>query len=124
MARTAITINTLPAAGGGPTTNTLTTIDQTNGMYIDAGGHLGDMMVVVRNASTTTAYDVYVLPGDNPPALRAGLGTLTEEIAAGEFEALFIEGARHCQDDGKIHLDFESGLSGKIAAYRMPVGVS
>lgn len=126
MARTKITINDLPKAGGAPSTNTLTTIDQSNGMYLDVGG-TNSLMLVVQNSSTTTAYDLYVLPGVNPPAVRAGLGTLTEEVAAGAsntFETIYIESARHMQVSGQIYINFEASFAGKIAAYRLPKGIS
>lgn len=123
MARTEITINALTAGGGGPSTNTLTNIDADNGMYLDTD-RTDNLLLVVYNSSTTTAGDVKVLPGDNPPALRQALGTLTEEVAAAEFEGILIESARHAQNNGQIHIDFESGMAGKVAAYRWPVGVA
>lgn len=45
---------------------------------------------------------VVIQAGDNPPAVRAGLGTKSIVLAANDIRAVWIEPARYMQNDGTI----------------------
>jgi hypothetical protein len=95
-----------------------TTINTTNGAVIDVGGDTSDLLVIITNTNTTPDHDVTFAAGDNPPAVRSSLGARVEQVNAAETWFV-IEGARHVQDDGKIHITFESGFAGKVHAVRL-----
>lgn len=120
MARDAVTITDLTPST--PVDKPAgTTINTTNGASIDCGGDTDKLVIWVTNTNTTPDHDITILAGDNPPALRAGLGDLVFNVNAAE-SVLVVDGSRHVQDDGTIHIDFETGFAGKIGAWRL-VGV-
>jgi hypothetical protein len=96
-----------------------------------AGKGTGRTIVIVKNTAAN-ALKVELLAGDNPPALRAGLGDLTLVAAAAQNEINVFsafESSRFIQTDGatKGRLDFKftpaSGTIGvQITAYRLPKG--
>lgn len=124
MARDAVTVNqlvlndSLAAATG-------TAINTTNGASIDLAGYKGQTIIVEVKNTAGAAYDVTFKAGDNPPAFRAGLGDLVEEIPATSGDEIFVlETARFMQNDGKIYADFETSMTGYIKAYAMPTGAA
>jgi hypothetical protein len=119
MARDAVTVTDL-SVDAGKDLVTGVTIDPAVGAELDLGGDFGKLLLWVSNTESV-AYDVTVVaPTDNPHALRSGLGDLVYEVGAGEEAFLVVESARFAQTDGALHVDFETGMTGKIAAYRLP----
>lgn len=103
-------------------------IDTNGTVPIAAGGNTGRLLIEVVNTDDA-ALTVLVKAGDNPPALRSGLGDLSVALAAtgggatasrliGPFEA-----ARFCQDDGSINVTFTAATGAPAASvrvYRLP----
>lgn len=114
MARGTITVINMALNSG---TVGAGTIDQTNGNAIAAGGYTEALVIHFDN--TGDAGTISVLPGDNPPALTAGLGTLSVALGGTAETFLMLDGSRFCQDNGEIHLDFTSGMAGGLNAYRV-----
>jgi hypothetical protein len=58
--------------------------------------------------------------GDNPPAIRQGLGALaSQSIPAGDLLVLVLEGARFAQDDGTIRIPIVTN-DVVVGAHRIP----
>ena len=121
MARDAVTITAL-SLDAGVDAVAGTTITPANGATIAAAGNTHKLVLYVTNTESA-GYDVTIkAPTDNPNAVRSGLGDLVYEIGAGEEAYFVIESARFAQTSGAIFVDFETGMTGAIAAYRLPAG--
>lgn len=118
MARDAVSVTDLTLNTG---TDLVTGVDITpaNGASIAAGGLTQRLLIHVVNAGAS-AYDVTIKAGSNPPAILASQGDVTFEVVASGESFFVIESARFAQSDGAIYVDFETGMTGKIAAYRLP----
>lgn len=121
MARDAVAITPMvlndgiaPAAG--------TAINVTNGAEVAAGGNVQKLFIVVNNTAVS-AKNVTIKAGAHPPALRAELGDLVVAVPNAATRYICIESAQFAQADGKIHIDFESGTTGTVMAYRLPKGL-
>jgi hypothetical protein len=84
----------------------------------------GRVLLEVSNGAGA-ALAVAVLAGDNPPAMRAGLGNKLGTVAAGSVE-LFgpFETARYLQSDGTfgVTLTPASGtVAGTVRVYALPI---
>lgn len=122
MARDAIAITSL-VLNDGVAEPAGTTITPANGAYIDCGGDTQGLFLVVKNTAGAE-YDTTIKAGDNPPALLAGQGDLVEPVAATSgVKFICLESARFVQSDGLIHVDFETSMTGKAMAYRLPQGL-
>ena len=121
MADTTITLTTLTAgtvsadlittAEGG------TTVSSGNIAVVDCGGFSGDVILTFYAASAATAV---VQAGDDPPALRQGLGANTSQaLPAGDVVIMCVEGARFMQDNGTIRVTIGSNDT-VVGAYRIP----
>jgi hypothetical protein len=120
MARDAVTITSLTLDAG---TDLVagTAIAPADGATIAAGGNTEGLLIWVSNTESA-AYDVTVVAGTVQEAVRSGIGNLVYEVGAGEEAFIVIESARFAQDDGAIYLNFETGMTGFAAAYRLPAG--
>jgi hypothetical protein len=130
MARTNLPLSNF-VANGNLTNPAGTTVDQANGMNvaisttaIPSGPHINHLVLRVANTAGSNL-DVIVRKGVDPPAFRSGLGDLTVEVAAtsgvqwlGPFEV-----ARFAQSNGSLNIDFETGFTGTIIAFMLPVSV-
>jgi hypothetical protein len=119
MARVNIPIATLAVNGG--TISTGGTLDPTNDAVIAAKGRTSKLLIHVNN--TGAAGTVSIAAGDNPPALRAGLGATTIAVGGTAQVMILIESARHAQSDGTIELDITGSMTGSIMAYEFPNGI-
>lgn len=127
MARTAITITELtPEATNAVVLGTAgVAIDATNDHSITPTGDI-DVRELLLFVVHTTALekDYTVVAGSNPPAVRAGLGDVVVPMADGSTTqtlSLFpLTGSRFQQSDGTIHVDIETGMTGRIACFRAP----
>lgn len=119
MARDAVSITTL-TLNAGTDEPAGTAITPANGASIPAGGDTRKLLIRVTNTHTSP-HTVTIRAGVNPPAFRKGLGDASVTLAATTGVAyLTVESARFVQADGSIWLDFDSGMTGKVMAFRLP----
>lgn len=120
MARDSISVTALTLDAG---TDLITgeAIDDSVDAAIDAEGNTDGLLIWVSNTDSAE-WDVTIVAGTTQEAVRAGVGDLTYAVGAGEEAFIVIEGARFVQDDGEIYVNYEDGMTGFIAAYRLPDG--
>lgn len=119
MARTAVTVNTL-TANAFTARPAGTAADPTNDHSVDVGGD-SEGVVIEITQTDASARVATVLAGDNPPALEAGQGNLTQSMAQNEVWIIGpLTSGRFIQDDGKINIDLAASFAGTIRAYRIP----
>lgn len=58
--------------------------------------------ILLKFLADATGDTVVINAGDNPPAVRAGLGALSVVLAASDVRYVVIEPSRHMQNDGTI----------------------
>ena len=80
----------------------------------DSGG-----VLVIRFWNDATAATVSVKAGDNPPAVRAGLGDLEIVLGGSDVRYGVFERARFLQDDGTITL-IDSDDAVELSAMYLP----
>jgi hypothetical protein len=126
MPRTAIAYRNLVANSSlngatGPTTVDATLV--TNGVVINDA--VPEYTLIRTTHTDAAAHDLIVRAGDNPPALAAGQGDLTVEVAATSGVRYFgpFESGRFLQNDGTMLIDFETGYAGTIDILRIPRSV-
>lgn len=59
--------------------------------------------ILLKFLADASGDTVVITAGDNPPAIRAGVGDLSIVLAASDVRYVVIETSRHMQSDGKIH---------------------
>jgi hypothetical protein len=130
MARTALSITTLTSesADAFVLASAGTAIDATNNHSITPPADCDPRELVLFITHTTASEKtVTVKAGDNPPAVRAGLGDVTATLAAGNSTATHaiipLTGSRFLQDDGTISVDVAASTTGRIAVLRVPRNV-
>jgi hypothetical protein len=123
MPRTAIAYRNLVPNGSlngatGPTTVDSTLV--TNGVVVEDA--VPELTVIRVTHTDGTAHDFILRAGDYPPALASGQGDLTVEVAATSGVRYFgpFESGRFLQNDGALHIDFETGFAGTIDILRIP----
>lgn len=122
MARATIPVTQL-VRNNGTVVGTAGTIETTDGNTLAAGTFSPEIVVYVNN--TGDAGTVSIVPGDNPPALLGGLGTVTIAVGGTAESWIMLETGRVMQDTGEIYFDFSSGMAGDVAAYEVrQAGVS
>jgi hypothetical protein len=124
MARTAVTTTTLTSAKDATLTPTAlpagNAIDPTNGHNVAGAFASNDELFIYVDHTTASTKVLTVRAGNNPPALRAGIGDLTFTLAAttkyflGPFEA-----AQFSQADGSLNLDFAASATGTLYAIKI-----
>jgi hypothetical protein len=119
MARGTVPIQTL-TLNGGTIAATPLTITAADGAVIQAGGRYRRLVVHIKQTGGT-AGTASLVPGNDPPAFRQGLGTATVVVPATTGERLItIESARFAQANGDIYLDFSASVVGTVSAYNLP----
>ena len=119
MARAAITAAPIPL-GAHTADPTPDAIDAANDMVLSG---YDPARVVFRIKNTFAgAKEITIAAGDNPPASVAALNMQSYAQNAVKW-VWAAPGARHCQDDGVIHVDFEAGTTGEITAFILPLGL-
>jgi hypothetical protein len=103
-----------------------TALDATNDHVINAAKPERTILRVSNTAAA--AKTITVKAGDNPPALAAGLGDVTYELAAGNITEQFVwigpfESGRFLQNDGTMHVDVATDHTGTITAFLVPAAV-
>ena len=97
-----------------------TTIVPANGASIAAGGCTRKLLIRVTNTHAAD-HTVTVRAGVHPPAFRSGLGDAAITVpATSGVRYITVESARFVQPDGSIYLDFDTGMTGKVMAFRLP----
>lgn len=98
---------------------TADTLDCVNGHIVTAG--LYRRLILAFHISASTNGDkLTITAGDNPPAFRAGIGSLTYTFVGGAKELVMnIDTSRFQNDDGFIHIASatHASLAGTIEAY-------
>ena len=133
MANAAAITLTAPTANGAvaqPTADVLDTGTVAVTLPLALAGKGCDRVILEVKNTAANALKVEILSGDNPPALRAGLGDLTLVAAAAQNEVNIFgpfDASRFLQNDStsKGRLDFKftpaSGTIGvTVRAYRLP----
>lgn len=122
MPRDAVTVSAVPSGGSGLANPAGTAINPANGANIPGAGDSGKLLIRVTNTNASNR-TVTVKAGNNPPALRSGLGDLTITVPATTGDTLIVvESARFMQADGSINVDFGASMTGIISAVRLPKG--
>lgn len=125
---TAITVTALSANSAGvaqPTADVLDTGTAAVTISADVGGRSDLVILEVKNtAGAANNLTVSVLAGDNPPAFRAGLGTLDTTIAQNATAIIGpFESGRFIQDNGKLDVTFTPAagtIGANIRCYKLP----
>lgn len=119
MARDAVTVTSL-TANGGAEEPTGTSITPANGATIAAQSDCRKLLVRITNTHGSD-HPVTIRAGVNPPAFRQGIGDLTVTVpATSGVRYITLSSARFAQSDGTLYLDFETGMTGKVMAFRLP----
>ncbi len=119
MARDSVAITQL-TLNDGVAEPTGTTIAPANGAAIAAGGDMRKLLIRVTNTDGSDRA-VTIKAGVSPPAFRAGLGDVSVTVpATSGVRYLTVESARFAQADGAVWLDFATGMTGKVMAFRLP----
>lgn len=119
MARTAVAYsNLVPNADLADPAGTALNAGTGNGHVInDAFPEL----TVLRIAATTTGGNITILAGDYPPALAAGQGNLTVNVASSSTRWFGpFESGRFVQSDGTLLVDVAASMTGTITAFKVP----
>lgn len=124
MARAAVPITALSTTGTDVKVGTGTALDATNHHVVTLTCPLEELVIRAENTTASTKA-VTIKAGDNPPAESAGQGDLSVSLTAGNSTAQLaqvagLESARFIQNDGTLLVDVASGMTGFIAAYRVP----
>lgn len=140
MARTKITPTELTAEAA-VASGSGTTIDSTlvsNGVYIEADGDVERLVLRVTNthASAAKTFTVKAAPVESGYPKGGGYqflapqGDIVTSVAStGDVMLAGLVSARHVTKDpdsgdrGVILIDFESGFTGAIRAYKLPAGI-
>jgi len=105
-----------------PVADTIDTAGTVPIVPADYGGDMGNLMIEVVEQNVD-ALTVTVLAGDNPPAVRSGLGNLVVAVAKNTGKVIGpLESARFIQDDGKLNVAFAATttVSAKVRTYLLP----
>lgn len=116
VAVTTLTANTVSAdilttAEGG------TAVSSGNVAVIAAKGETRNLIIGIYGSGGAAVGTVQA--GDNPPAMRQGLGTATLTVPASDMLIFCLEGARFCQDDGTIRIAIATN-NVVVMAHRIP----
>lgn len=121
MAETAVSVTTMTA--GTVTADVITnaeggtTVAAGNTALIDVGNETRNVIITIYGTGAATAT---IQAGDNPPAMRAGLGAGTAQtVPANDLLLLCVAGGQHMHDDGKIRIDIATN-NVVVGAYRIP----
>lgn len=126
MARTAVPVTSLTAEAANDfvLTTAGVAIDPANHHVIDPGtADPRELLLMIVNTTASTKAAT-VKAGINPPAVRKGAGDITVSLTDGSttktHSLVPLTGSRLVQSDGTINVDIASGMSGRIACFRVP----
>ena len=91
----------------------------TTGQTIEVAalGESRNLLFVFEETGTAAASIVWDA-GDEPPSMRAGLGSLTVVFASLDVRSFILEGGRFIQDDGEITGTLTG--AGKLTVFSIP----
>lgn len=87
------------------------------------GGSDADKLLLVLNNTTAATKEFTIKAGENPPAVRKGLGDLVVTMLEKTQQVVAVESARFANADGTISLSFQAGSTGFVSAIRIPRGL-
>jgi hypothetical protein len=87
------------------------------------GGSDADKLLLVLNNTTAATKEFTIKAGENPPAVRKGLGDLVVTMLEKTQQVVAVESARFANADGTISLSFQGGSTGFVSAIRIPRGL-
>lgn len=122
MARDAVVVTAL-ALNAGVAEIEGVAINTTNGATIAAGGDTSRLVIWVYNSESAEKDVTVVAPTTHAEAVTSGQDDLVVAIAAAGTAFITVESARFSNADGTIYLNYESGMTGFAAAYRLPKSV-
>lgn len=122
MARTAVTVTTL--AANTAAADTTTNIDATNSHSIDCSAFPLEELVIRITNTTASTKTATIKAGSNPPADAQGQGDLTVSLTDGsttpQTKTVVLSSARFIQTGSTVNIDIAAGMTGTIAALRIP----
>lgn len=121
MARTAVPLT--PLVGNAFTARpTGTTADPTNDHVIDISDVPLEEIIVEFTQTDATGRAATAVAGDNPPALEAGQGDISQTMAQNSVYYFAGNSGRFRQSDsgGQLFIDLAASFAGTIRAYRIP----
>jgi hypothetical protein len=87
------------------------------------GASDADKLLIIINNTTAGSKKVTIKKGENPPAVRKGLGDLVVTLAEKTQQIVCVESARFAKADGTIEVSCEASTTGFLSAVRIPHGV-
>lgn len=87
------------------------------------GGNNADKMILVIENSTASSKKATIKKGENPPAVRQGIGDLVITLTEKTTQVVAVESARFANTDGTITLSFEAAMTGFVSAIVIPKAV-
>jgi hypothetical protein len=103
------------------TVQTVGTVDVSNDMYIPSTAKTSRGLLYVVTAGTGGT--ITIAAGDNSPAGRSGLGSLSIIIGLNTTRYIPLESARFMQSDGTINVDLADMNASNIAFIQLPDGL-
>jgi hypothetical protein len=77
--------------------------------------------ILLKFFDPTGGSAVVVLAGDNPPAIRAGLGNLAITLASADVQYVVIDPTRFMQNDGSI-MAYSDQTDTRLTVFVLPKG--
>ncbi|MYR36365.1 hypothetical protein GTX14_04765 [Streptomyces sp. SID4944] len=120
MPRTALTPTNLGATDvADPTGTAIDSTLVTNGVVINAADPSRTMLRVANSAGSTKKITIRAGGKDGPAWMRTQGDTEVSVAASGTRWIGPFSEARYLQHGGKLNLDFESGFTGTITAFKI-----
>ena len=110
MTANTVTADLITTAEGG------TSVGAGDTAVITANGDTRNLIIGLYGSGAATAT---VAAGDNPPALRQGLGATALTVPSGDQLLVVLEGARYMQDNGTIRIAIATNAV-VVSAHRIP----
>ena len=106
-----------------PTAVKKVAIEGTSGNLIETLPLLDRTYLAVEN-SAASEYEVEVAAGENPPAVRKGLGTYAFKVPSKTIALIPLDSSRHINAKGQLVLTFSNAsFAGNIALLTVKKGV-
>lgn len=111
-----VSADTTDAAGGEAPTST----GAGNGWALPVSARDADH-ILLKFVDDGSGCTVVIQAGDNPPAMRKGIGALSFALTAAQVKYVVVETSRHMQDDGTITA-YTSDAGTRMTAFILPRG--
>jgi hypothetical protein len=84
------------------------------------GASDADKLLILINNTTAAEKEVTIKKGENPPAVRKGLGDLVIKVPEKSQAVVAIESARFANTEGNIIVSCAASTTGFLSAIRLP----